>query len=67
MARASCGLELGADQAAQLARPELGPEAGRGEMLDEAIVDLELDALAVRGALHPLELQLDDVADLARG
>ena len=58
------GLELGADQAAQLARPELRPEPGRGEVRDRRLVDLKIHPLAVRGALHPLELQLDDGADL---
>ena len=57
-------LQLRADQAPQLARAELRPEAGGGQMIDEGLVDLKLDALAMGGALHAFELQIDDVADL---
>ena len=33
-------------------------------MIDKALVDFDIDALAMRRATHAFELQLDDVADL---
>ena len=61
------GLQFRADQPAQLTRAEFGPETSRGQVFDERLVDDEFDTLAMGGALHALELQLDNGADLHCG
>src|SRR5690606_18833955 len=43
---------------------EFGAEADRAEVIHHAHIEFEFDALAEGGPLHPVELQLDDLANL---
>src|SRR3954466_3282461 len=57
-------LELRADLPPQLPRAEFRLVSHLREVVDEGVVELQRQSLALRHTLHPLQLQTDDLADL---